>query len=272
MVRRILRITSIINDKNSDMNNRYIPGSGVGATSISVRRHKLIKATRTSAKPILPPSPPLEICSSMSFNPENGLSYLQYQNNNELDIEDKDFTIEWFQYFTGTQPFSRPFSIGSYDSGNISIAVSYEDSLYFWFSNSPYQIINDNPPLNVWTHIAIVGSGGNQITFYIDGVAQNTLPVPYFFVTEGNTPLTIGNETQPSSIANFSGQITNFRWVIGSQVYTSDFTPPNTPLSNITGTKLLLLANDGTNISKDSSSDDRTPTNINVLCSTNTPF
>lgn len=49
-IRRVLRISSIINSKNRDMFNRYIPGSGVGSCNVSVRRAKLIRATRTSAQ------------------------------------------------------------------------------------------------------------------------------------------------------------------------------------------------------------------------------
>ena len=53
MSRRVLRISSIINSKQRDIFNRYVPGSGVGACNTSVRRAKLIKATRTSADPLL---------------------------------------------------------------------------------------------------------------------------------------------------------------------------------------------------------------------------
>lgn len=100
MSKRILSIASIINRKNNNIFNRYVPGSGVGATSISVRRAKMIKATRTRAKPSITP---IGTCSSMlfSFPVQNALSYVQYQNNNELDIGSNDFTIEWFQYYTG---------------------------------------------------------------------------------------------------------------------------------------------------------------------------
>lgn len=129
-----------------------------------------------------------------------------------------------------------------------------------------------NPPLNTWTHMALVGSGGNTISLYINGFQQSPISVSYNFITTGNNPLTIGNETTPNIVANFSGQITNFRWVIGSQVYTANFTPPTSPLTNIHGTQLLLLATDGTNISKDYSDYNRTPINSNVVCSTNTPF
>lgn len=264
MSKRILSISSIINRKNTVIFNRYVPGSGVGATSISVRRAKMIKATRTSAKQAI--SPPAGPASSMTFN---GLSYIQYDNNNAFDIGTNDFTIEWFQYFTSGPPFPRVFAIGSYP--NTSIGVSIEGVTYFWYNNSP-NIVIQNMPENQWAHIAIVGSGGTSITVYLNGVAETTISSSYNIDTTGSDKLTIGNETDPSEQANFLGQITNFRWVTGTQVYTSNFTPPIAPLSNISGTQLLLLATDGTNIAKDYSDNNRTPTNVNVVSSTNTPF
>lgn len=57
MSRRVLPIGSFLFNSDRDIFNRYVPGSGVGATSIFARRAKLIKATRTTARyscPICP--------------------------------------------------------------------------------------------------------------------------------------------------------------------------------------------------------------------------
>jgi hypothetical protein len=43
-VGRILSIGSIINNKNRDIYNKYVPGAGVGGNNISVRRAKTIRA------------------------------------------------------------------------------------------------------------------------------------------------------------------------------------------------------------------------------------
>ena len=45
-VRRVLSIGAIINDKDRDIFNKYVPGSGVGSNNISVRRAKKIRATQ----------------------------------------------------------------------------------------------------------------------------------------------------------------------------------------------------------------------------------
>jgi hypothetical protein len=217
---------------------------------------------------------PTTIGGSMFFNITNptDLAYVQYPNNGSLAIEQNDFTIEWFQYWLGLGDFPRVFSIGNYGNSNISIAVSYEGTTYFWNGMSPIAIMDQNPPTNEWTHMAIVGSGGNQIKFYMNGNLEQTIDDISYNFTDGTTQLTIGNEDTPLTSVNFTGQITNFRWVIGTQVYTSNFTPPSAPLTNIPGTQLLLLSSDSTNVLKDSSNADRIPSNNNITFSTTTPF
>lgn len=268
MSRRVLRISSIINSKQRDIFNRYVPGSGVGACNVSVRRAKLIKATRTSFVPEVPPPPP-SLCGSMQFNALTGTDCVYYPNNNSLVIGSNDFTIEWWQYWTGEAPYPRPFSIGTYP--NAEIAVSYEDSIYFWYNGNYKVILQDPPPLNTWTHIALVGSGGTEVRLYIDGIEQSTTSINYNF-TDGTTPLTIGNQNISTNEENFKGKITNFRWVVGTQVYTSNFSPPITPLTNISGTRLLLLAAGEVNVIADSSSYNRIPINNGVIYSTITPL
>jgi hypothetical protein len=209
----------------------------------------------------------------MLFVQNNGSPIVVQYPSAELEIGSQDFTIEWWQYWLGLGDFPRVFSIGSYDNNDISISISYEGVTYFWNNMTPIELKNSNPPDNIWNHIAIVGSSGNQISFYINGVLQNRLDFNYSF-TNNTLALTIGNEnnsTIPTS-NNFTGKLTNFRWVVGSQVYTSNFTPPTSPLTNIPGTKLLLLSTDEANVIKDSSNYNNTPTNIGVVYSSDNPF
>ena len=56
-VKRILSIGAIINDKDRDMFNKYVPGSGVGANNISVRRAKKIRAAPCNSNCLGPVTP-----------------------------------------------------------------------------------------------------------------------------------------------------------------------------------------------------------------------
>ena len=89
--------------------------------------------------------------------------------------------------------------------------------------------------LNAWNHIALVR---NSLTFtmYINGVGSNSYGAYTSAVSMGN--LVIGQS--PSSVY-FNGYISNVRIVNGTAVYTSNFTPPTSPLTAISGTALLTL-------------------------------
>jgi hypothetical protein len=275
--------TIITNPQNSDGNASrflsYLPGAqteyfrgllGNGVTS-SIGGIVNIPPYPLPIVSVSPPVPPVTTGGSMFFDSTFGSdgSHVSYPNDTNLRIGTQPFTIEWYQYWTtGGSSFPRVFSIGTYPSADI--AVSYEGDFILWINGSPIFIGSGDPPQNVWTHMAIVGDG-SFVKTYQDGIENQGVVVPYNF-TDSSTALMIGNETNPSSIANFNGQITNFRWVVGTAVYTADFTPPTSPLTAIPGTQLLLLAENNTNVVLDSSGAARTPTNTGVTYSATTPF
>lgn len=250
-----------------------IPKLLEGARETTVVERDLLLAN--SACQIDPaPAPRPVFGGSMLFNDSFGSTGTQvtYPNDSSLAIGQQSFTIEWFQYWTSDTNFPRPFSIGSYDNNDIDIGVSYEGGILFWNGMSPIFTTNSNPPLNTWTHIAIVGTSGTNLSIYVDGVREYDNSISYNF-TDSTTALSIANETDPSTIASFAGTITNFRWVNGTAVYSgASITVPNEPLTAIPGTQLLLLASNETDLLKDSSTANRTPTNTGVAYSATTPF
>jgi hypothetical protein len=128
---------------------------------------------------------------------------------------------------------------------------------------------------NVWQHIAVVGNGaadGSRTTkVYVDGILKLTRTSDYN-ITQTDA-LRIGNQTNASILnGNYAGLITNFRWVVGTAVYVSDFSKPTQPLAPIAGTQLLLLASSEKDVLQDSSTANRTPTNSGVVYSSSTPF
>jgi len=90
-----------------------------------------------------------------------------------------------------------------------------------------------------WYHVALVrtGTGSNQTTYYINGVASGTITLSGNFTDASTQVTTIGGST--SAGENFSGYISNARIVKGTAVYTGAFTPSTTPLTAISGTSLL---------------------------------
>lgn len=225
-----------------------------------------------AVEPTPEPPPPSGDGGSMSFAIGD---YLSVANDTSLRIGSASFTIEWWQYHTPSITpnfFPRIFSIGSLTGSTTSIAVSLEDnaSFYFWKGTSGTRVGNI-PPQNQWAHVAVVGTGGTGITVYVNGAVLGTVAGAYNF-TNSTLALRIGNETNPLNIANYTGLLTNFRWVVGTAVYTGTFTPPTAPLTAIAGTQLLLLATDAAGLVTDSSSAARTVTNTGVIFDSGTPF
>jgi hypothetical protein len=180
---------------------------------------------------------------------------IQASNPNAFTIFDNSFTIEWYQYWEAgtTTPFV--FSIGQ--DNYYDIAVSYHDTGFTFWKNWDTINIGPNPPQNVWTHIAIVGTSGVGIKIYQDGTQIGNLVGEYNF-PDDTSPMFIGRGTSAEGNTFFTGKITNFRYVLGTAVYTTNFTKPSIPLANITGTKFLLLAENEANVTTDSSGLSRT--------------
>lgn len=84
-----------------------------------------------------------------------------------------------------------------------------------------------------WNHIAFVRSSGTM-TLYLNGVSVGTSTTSKTF---SDTFAGIGGDGTDSNV--LSGYASNVRYVVGTAVYTSAFTPPTAPLTAISGTSLL---------------------------------
>jgi hypothetical protein len=86
---------------------------------------------------------------------------------------------------------------------------------------------------NQWNHIAFVRSSGTM-TLYLNGVSLGTSTTSKTF---SDTFAGIGGDGTDANV--LSGYASNVRYVVGTAVYTSAFTPPTAPLTAISGTSLL---------------------------------
>jgi len=117
---------------------------------------------------------------------------------------------------------------------------------------------------NTWNHLAVVRQSG-IVRCYLNGYSDISLS-NLNNLNDANNSFTIGNYSTNDGIA-FQGYITNFRIVVGTAVYTSNFTPPSQPLTAVPGTQLLLLASSPTTFLTDSSQYNNTATNNQNLTS-----
>lgn len=111
--------------------------------------------------------------------------------------------------------------------------------------------------LNNWHHMAMVRSG-STITVYLNGSAIGTTSCTGSFLnSSGVATIMIGKNYWRTG--NLNASITNMRLVVGTALYTGNFTPPSSILTAISGTQFLLTFDDANNIYKDSS-----PNNVTI--------
>jgi hypothetical protein len=102
-------------------------------------------------------------------------------------------------------------------------------------ATSPISTSNDSIKLNQWMHIAVVRSG-STLTAYLNGVNSGSATHSTTFTETGT--ITIGYTTAGPG-GYFDGYISNMRMVVGTALYTANFTPTTQPLTAIANTQLL---------------------------------
>ena len=100
-------------------------------------------------------------------------------------------------------------------------------------NNTSYVEHWEHPPTAKWTHVAAVRTGGNLYLFY-NGTIQKIVSNSFSFVTAATFIASTGGPGE-----TYTGRISNMRFVKGTGLYTSTFTPPSSALTNVTNTKLL---------------------------------
>ena len=164
-----------------------------------------------------------------------------------------DFTIECWFYANAHGGMILNFA------GGLNIAwasyefVSNSDGINFAGSsaNNGYDIGSETGAtgrigtiqLGTWNHLAVTRSGNVYRGFVngVQGYTQTLALTPYNpnargLVIGGNYANTWASGT-PTAVVN--GYISNLRIINGTAVYTTNFTPPAQPLTNITNTSLL---------------------------------
>ena len=86
-----------------------------------------------------------------------------------------------------------------------------------------------------WYHFALVRSG-TTVTAFVDGVS--VLSATDSTAVDISNALAIGSNDASGSDP-LEGFVSNVRFIKGTALYTSNFTPPREPLTNVTNTKLL---------------------------------
>ncbi len=202
----------------------------------------------------------LSLNGAMYFN-GTATSNILYSKDADLMFQSGDFTIEWYQYQTDNNSNPRIFSIGTWNSAELAVSIE-GGTFYLWAGGSFIFSASAGTFKNQWVHFAIARSGTSIKVFKNGTQLGSTITSSYNF-NNSSYDLRIGNETTTTSASAYGGWLTNFRWVKGSALYTNNFSRPVSPLTNVSGCKVLLLATNNGSVTTDTTGRANTASNIN---------
>jgi hypothetical protein len=195
------------------------------------------------------------------YSVSEGASYYFDGTSDYISVSNTTGLADWYTQSQSTiEYYVYPISVTNGSNGNSSVTTHGNASdgaeywsfgplnngtvKFYWWSGAANNALTTTATIafNQWVHLAFV-KNGTSLKVYINGVesVSTTLSTSPQSATGTNVLLGTGQT------ASFKGYISNFRIVSGSALYTSNFTPPTSPLSNVSGTKLLLKASE-TNI------------------------
>lgn len=179
---------------------------------------------------------------------DGSYDYLTVAANSALTITaGPSFTMEaWVYPVTNTEGY--PIIVSQDDGGNNNQCfqfrlVTSNNTLQFiyWTSSARSSAVavttTNSVKLNQWNHVAVCWTGTNLYLF-INGIVGFSGAVSTMYGAT-NSPTWIGVLSSLNTTAFFKGYISNVRMIKGTALYTSNFTPPTTPLTAITNTSLL---------------------------------
>ena len=221
-------------------------GNGVlriGADSNATNRHvgniSNIRTTSTAiyTSNFTPPTKPLTPVAytttggSAEFNASQ-LQALTVPTNAAFTLGTNNFTIEYWLNQNYRGAYESPFG---YTASGQSFywPIGLGQNFPYMSGTGTWSITGGTlPALNTWNHYALVRNGFTM-SYYLNGVLVGTA-TGNFNLGAQISPLVIGAQANLAATNVISGNITNFRWVRGQAVYTSNFTPPTQPLTAIT--------------------------------------
>jgi hypothetical protein len=205
----------------------------------------------------------IQVTLSGSLNFVDNTYKINYTADNTFALGTNDFTVDLWAKVSSSSANATFYDAG----GNVNAAGGFA----FWVEAGNLKLRYDGMGHdlsaaftydNAWHHYAAVRSG-TSFTIYVDGISKAT-------ATYGSYDI---DRTAPvvGALSNFPlnysliGEIRNLRVVKGTALWTNTFTPPVVPLANVSGTVLLLLVQNPTNPTYDSSNYHWVPANTSKL-------
>jgi len=151
-----------------------------------------------------------------------------------------DFCIEAWVYPTNLSAAACGILQAGQPDGSLTFRHNTDGTLRVLENNGATQLdTNSSLTEHEWQHVAATRSG-STLRIFINGVedVSTTSSVNYTDISSSGQ-LLIGGRRQATYFGQISGYMSNVRFVVGDAVYTSNFTPSTTPLTDVTNTELL---------------------------------
>ena len=167
---------------------------------------------------------------------------------NSLDMSNNNFTIESWVYTTVTGQRCIVGATKNQDgTGAYMMNINYNGAQVRFFCRYNggtvlnYTVGSGDFPTNAWTHLAVTRDG-SSLRVFINGTQVGTTNTTLGSFAIDNASLNgniyyIGRTTDGAN--EFTGNLSNLRVVIGTAVYTSNFTPSSSSLTAVTNTEFL---------------------------------
>ena len=175
---------------------------------------------------------------SVQFNDDD---YLQIADSADIEFGSNDYTVEFWAIFTKKTSSTDyeeivnkgyPFQIYRY-TANDSIALAVDSNTSSYDINATFGTAERGH----WHHIAVSRSG-NTTKAFLNGI-QGLSSTSSTSINDTGSAFTIGAYADSLGSYKFRGVISNVRVVIGTALYTADFTPPTEELKIVDGTAIL---------------------------------
>lgn len=243
----------------SDSNTKFLAFSTPYLKDLSSNSHAITLNSAPSLEPVSPFS-----SNEYSAATNTGSVFLD-GTDDYLSVADNSdwvlgsaWTVECWVYFHSIANYD--FVFGQWTYGQQNFGFGYENNLMYFFgynssnsfSSSVNVDFNATTHIKKWHHLAAVYDGSNT-KIYLNGKASANSVSENLGVQDRSQPLTIGktNRIGTDYFSNIS--VTDARIVNGTAIYTSDFTPPTSPLTAVTNTKFLFSGNEAKIIDKSQS-------------------
>jgi hypothetical protein len=167
----------------------------------------------------------------------NGSSSIRVTSTSAVFDITGNFTVEGWYYITAVPVVGDLFGIEEDTSGwaAVQLQINTGRTLTLNISTAGGSWASTTTStgtiaLNTWNHVAVVrnGLGSNNITVYVNGVSFHTATVSTANLYSGGAFSIIGGRNAGGYI---TGYVSNFRYIKGTALYTSNFTPSTSPLT-----------------------------------------